>query len=482
MKPFPSSIRKQLLWWLVIPIVSLWVVDGAVTYFLAIDLANEAYDRDLASSARSVATRLSFADNKATVDLPPAAAAILKDDDKDKFYYQVVGPHDHLISGDKEIPRPFKGGLYKEPRFRNGEINHQPVRIAAMLVPVPNRPGEFVLVQMAQTLVQRTELVNKILITVVLPEMLMIAFAAFAVWLGVSRGLAPLQVVTNAVASRTQWDLRPLDEDEAPKEISPLVHAINDLLKRLQNDMDAQRRFVANAAHQLRTPLAGLKTQTQLALRTANIDDVHHALKQIHTSADRSAKLVNQLLVLARVEPQAMAMKNYGPQDLNAAARAATESLVTSALRKAIDLGFESPNEQVFVHGEALSLHELAFNLIENAVRYTQDGGKVTVRVERAAKVQLVVEDNGPGIPSEERERVFERFYRVLGTSTSGSGLGLAIVREIAEALSAEVQLGSGPGGVGTKVTVSFVPSAVAKVELAVRSYSAVVNAVVNKE
>jgi two-component system sensor histidine kinase TctE len=469
MKPFKSSIRRQLLSWLVIPIIGLWLICGAVTYFIAKDLAYSAYDRDLGDSAKTVSSRLDFSGKTVAVDLPPAALAILKDGDQDEFYYQIVTPTGEILAGDS-IPAPEnRTELYHQPKFRDGLVNREPVRIAAMIRPVPGKPDQLVLIQIAQTLTQRTELVRKILVSVVLPEMLLIAFAAMAVFFGVSRGLAPLKVLADAVASRSQWDLSALSEDDAPKEVQPLVHAINDLLGRLQKDIEAQRRFVANAAHQLRTPLAGLKTQTQLALRRTTPEDTHHALMKIHTSADRCARLVNQLLVLARVVPGAIEGRHFGMQDLTSAARSATEELVPEAIKKGIDLGFEGPlkadgTEAVaIVYGEPLSLHELAFNLIENAVRYTQDGGNVTVRVTITETINLIIEDNGPGIPDQEHDKVFERFYRVLGTSVSGSGLGLAIVREIANALDAKVSLSSGPNGQGTCFHVQFFkPQAVA--------------------
>jgi two-component system sensor histidine kinase TctE len=268
--------------------------------------------------------------------------------------------------------------------------------------------------------------------------------------------LRPLKEVERAVAARSPADLRELPADSAPREVQPLVIAINELLLRLQEDRAAQKRFVANAAHQLRTPLAGLKTQTDLASRYNDPDELHQSLANIRTSADRAARLVQQLLSLARVEPAVYAPPKHQQVNLNGIVREVTSELVPQALAKNIDLGFEGFEQPCLIMGDRENLYEMTVNLVENAILYTQSGGKVTVRLENLQQPRLVVDDNGPGIPAEERERVFERFYRTLGTSVSGSGLGLSIVQEIAEIHDAVVRLTSGPDGTGTSAIVQF--------------------------
>jgi two-component system sensor histidine kinase TctE len=274
-----------------------------------------------------------------------------------------------------------------------------------------------------------------------------------------------LNNLRDAVASRTPVDLGPIAVEDVPKEVRPLVTAINELLQRLQDDMQSQRRFVANAAHQLRTPIAGLKTQTELALRQSDPADVQHALSLIRTGAERAARLAYQLLALARSEPGAANTELFQQVDLNVVAREATKEFVPEAIRKNIDLGFEGTSQPVHVLGDQSSLHELAANLIDNAVLYTPAGGHVTVRIESGRRdngvgknAELIIEDDGPGIPAEERDRIFERFYRISdrSASASGSGLGLAIVREIANIHRAEVIVGDGPGGHGASVRIVF--------------------------
>lgn len=457
MKSWTSSIRRQLLCWLLIPIMTLWVVGAAITYILAIDFANNAYDNALLDSARAVSSRLAFTKDKIKVDLPPAAQDILKWNEKDDFFFQVLTAKGKLLSGDDSMPAPVWSDLSKEPVFRDEKIGTHDVRIVSIEVPIPNRPNnDFIVIQVAETLQGREDLMDNIILGVVLPQLVLICLAALAVWFGVARGLRPLRELQGAVASRSPSDLRLLPADTAPKEVKPLVNAINQLLTRVSEDREAQKRFVANAAHQLRTPLAGLKTQSELAERNSDPQELRQTLRHIRKSADRATRLVHQLLSLARVEPGAFKNTRCEPVDLNSVARDATTELVPQALQKHIDLGFEGMRGARRIMGDPQTLYEMASNLIENAILYTQQGGKVTVRVEQDDGLRLVVEDNGPGIVESERERVFERFYRALGNDVDGSGLGLAIVREIAESHEAYVELKNGPDGIGTAAVVHF--------------------------
>lgn len=452
-----SSIRKQLLLWLLIPIVALGLIGSVITYYIGIDFANEAYDESLADSARALASRVYLQkEHRLTFDLPPVAMAFLVQDDDDKFFYRIIGPTGKMIAGDDEFPAPPESGT--RPVFQNGRIHGEKVRIATLRVKASEmEPAEIVTIQVAETYQNRKKLINEILTSVVFLQLSLILLAAGSVWFGVTRGLRPLEKVRQAVLSRTPKDLSPLREAEAPPEVRPLIHAINDLLARLAADIAIQKRFLANAAHQLRTPLAGLKTQTELARRLTRPEDFTHSLGQIQTSVDRTVHLSRQLLSLARVEPGATDPTAFTTLDLGEVVRGVMKELVSQAIHKDIDLGYDGDFEELPVRAESVSIRELVSNLIENAVRYTPSGGRVTVQVKHQEnRVNLFVEDNGPGIPAEERPRVFERFYRVLGTGEDGSGLGLSIVHEIAEAHQASVTLSEGPDGTGTRVSVSF--------------------------
>jgi two-component system sensor histidine kinase TctE len=467
MKKLNPSIRTQLLLWLVTPILVLLIGSAWVTYAVAIGLTTEAYDKALLDSVYSVAACVQVRHNKVVVDLPPPALAILLESMKDHVYYQVLDNGGRLLAGDSFISSPERSPTFREGSrmdaksadYRYSEINHEEVRIASMYFPVHDKPGESVLIQVGETMHGREQIANQILIGVIFMQLLMVSSCVLAVWFGVARGLQPLGKVRDAVATRTPSDLRTIAGVDVPKEVRPLVQAINDLLGRLREDIEAQRRFVANAAHQLRTPIAGLKMQSELALRQKDPKDVHHALGLILTGAERAARLANQLLALARSEPGAVEPELWQTVDLNLIARDASRELVYQALSKNIDLGFEGSDLPALVKGDKGSLHELTSNLIENAILYTQAGGHVTVRIANSFAPTVIVEDNGPGIPAEERERVFERFYRLMNQGISGSGLGLSIVKEIASIHNADISVGEGPDGTGTSIAVKFPPS-----------------------
>ena len=307
---------------------------------------------------------------------------------------------------------------------------------------------------MGETRNKRTLLVKEILLTVVLPQGLLIALAGILVWFGVASALVPLSLLEKEIETRTHRDLSPLPDSAVPVEVRPLTHAINDLMQRLGQTLSVQHRFIADAAHQLRTPIAGLKIQIERALHSDSMDEIRPALSQLQSSAERVAHLSNQLLTLARAEPGANDPARFTDIDLNAIARETGMHWVPRALERNIDLGFAGSDRPVRIRGDALLLQELISNLIDNAVRYGREGGSITVSV--TAPAQITVEDDGPGIPDDERSKVFERFHRMPGSPGEGSGLGLAIVREIAQAHGAQVRLGNPAAGSGTRIQITF--------------------------
>jgi two-component system sensor histidine kinase TctE len=283
-------------------------------------------------------------------------------------------------------------------------------------------------------------LASEILAGIILPQLLLIFLAVMLVWYGIRRGLSSLERVQAEVRSRSHMDLSPVREDNTPREVGALVHAINELLQQLRQVISTQARFIADAAHQLRTPLAGIKTQTELALRQTDPALIHHSLRQLQSSSDRVIHLVNQLLTLARAEPGWMPDKTR--TDLVEIASETTSVWVPAALKKTIDLGFESAVGTAPFSGNVLLLKEMLNNLIDNAIRYTQQGGEITVKVSAVAQYWIIaVNDNGPGVPPTERELIFERFHRAAVAQDDGCGLGLAIVREIAHAHGGEIFL-----------------------------------------
>lgn len=452
------SLRRRLLTWLLVPLLAIWVLSAVIAYYFAFSFATLAYDNALFESTLDVARQVKVTDGQVRVDLPREALDMLESDKHDRIYYMVSGPRGEVVSGHPGLPLPPIDMTPGKPGYYDASYQGEPVRVAALEVPIEDEAASgVVLVQVAETLNKRHALANEILFGMLLPALLLIAVAAMVVWYGIGRGLKPLAVLSRALRTRSHRDLGPLPEEHAPAEVRPVVHALNDLLARLSEVLSAQQRFIANAAHQLRTPLAGMKTQTELALREATSGDVRHALEQIHAATAHTAHLVHQLLALARAEPGKPLLGAFERIDLDRLARDTATEWVPRAVERNIDLGFDDAANGARVSGDAFLLREMLANLLDNAIRYTQPGGSVTVRVApEGDRIALSVEDNGPGVPEQERERVFERFHRVLGSGADGCGLGLAIVREIAEGHGAEISLGSGGGAAGTVVKVAF--------------------------
>ncbi len=464
-----SSIRIQLLRSLLAPLCLLCLVSTIVAYFLAVNFSNESYDHALINSAKSVAARLRFDGTNVWADMPPAAQAILhhKDKNKNQFYYQVLSKDGRRISGDAMIPGPFVNLGKIEPAFRNRDVNGKPSRIARIRVDIPNYQHKTVFVQVAETLDSRNELAQNILLSIIIPQLILIILGGFAVNKAVSQGLQPLDSLRQALTDRSRHDLSSFEEGGIPAELKPLVTTINALLVQLRSEIDAQKRFVANAAHQFRTPLAGLKTYIYYAKRLASDESTEAdtsarnsqfqaVLEQINSGTDRMTHLANKLLALAKADP-AIRQENVVPLDMNVLSAEITADLVGPATKKGLELEFLGADQPARIKGDSASLRELAENLIENAILYSETGGKILVSVVvNSGHILLAVQDQGPGISAEDRLRVFDRFYRVLGCDVPGSGLGLAIVKEIATSHNAEVQITSGASGRGTTVVVTF--------------------------
>jgi two-component system sensor histidine kinase TctE len=451
------TLRRQLLVGLAGPLFALWLVSTLVDYDIAKRFVNLAYDRTLLETALDIGRQIKVINNQIYVDLPEVAVQMLKTQETDRIYYLVTGPDNEYITGEPDLPPPSDLGLdrisYYDDTYRNRAI-----RVVALRVPVQPGSGKgAVLIQVAERVTVRSDFARQIMLRMGLPQALLIFFAAVLVWYAISRGLAPLSTLRREIENRSHRDLSALPEDQAPQEVRPLIRAMNDLLQRLSKTLAAQQRFIADAAHQLRTPVAGIKTQTELAIRESQSGNAEIPLHQLHVATEQTTRLINQLLSLARAEPGTEPAHITERLDLNKLVCEAATDWVPRALARNIDLGVDSPRESATIEGDAFLLREMLNNLLDNAIRYTQSGGQVTVRVvPGSAKITLSVEDNGPGIPESERERAFERFYRVLGTGVEGCGLGLAIVREIAQRHRAEVTLGQGASGSGTLVRIIF--------------------------
>ena len=445
-----ASLRRHLTYWLLGPLLLLVAAGSFVSYRIALSAANRAYDSALLDPALAIASHLRRSGTRLELDLPSIAIEALRIDTEDRVYYQVLGPGGELIAGTPRLPAPPELLHPGEHIYYDATLEGERVRIAARAVQVETGTA---IVQVAETLIKRDKLVLELLVASTVPQVL-IAFAAVALlWLGIGLGLRPLDRLRGEIAARSPRDLRPFSERDKPQEVGSLIAALNQLLSRLNAAIASQQRFIANAAHQLRTPLAGLKTHAELARREPSTSELRSLLDMIAGETQRTSHLVNQLLTLARAEPGET--PSGQPVNLHEIVGRDVRDWVQRALGKNIDLGFEL--EDAWTLGEPLLLRELAANLLDNALAYTQSGGSVTMRTGiRNGESVLEVEDNGPGIPEAEREKVFERFYRVAATGGEGCGLGLSIVSEIAGRHNARVELALPAGGRGTLIRAVF--------------------------
>lgn len=446
-KPRHLSLRRLLLIWVLFPQLVLWLAGGFATYRLTVNYVNQAADATLLQATRALSRQVRPIGTGLVVDFPRAAQAMLEADPTDRLLYMVSTPPGKLVLGNYTLPLPppemapradepyFYDGVIPRDGERQGAARH--VRIAALYL--RNGSGEggqrWMLVQVARDMASRETLLKNILVDTLLPLSGLILLITMLVWAGISAGLAPLSRLRSEVEGRSPANLAPLKIEDAPEEVRALVRALNELLASLQQNVNAQQRFIADAAHQLRTPLAGLSGQTEIALRTATDPALIARLRLVHQSAMRGSHLVNQLLMLARAEPQAQLGQDLVRTDLAALVREVVTEMVPIALRARLDLGMDEdalPEEGgIDVVANPRLLREAVSNVIDNAIAYAGAGREATVSVRRAhGQAQLVVSDNGPGIPAEMRDKVFDRFVRATETG-SGCGLGLSIVREI---------------------------------------------------
>jgi two-component system sensor histidine kinase TctE len=453
-----NSLFGEILDWLLAPLLLVWPISIAATHHIANDIANQPYDQALADRVTAIVSQLKVTPEGVAVVLPPASHAPLAEEaEGDRQFYQVMLAGGDVIAGDADLPQLPIG----EPRvpggvkLREGLMMGEPVRIAYQMVPA-HWDARPLLIQVAETRKQREALASRIIGGVLLPQFAIIPLAVILVYLGLTKGLAPLGRLRDLIRARRPTDLSPIPTRGVPDEVRPLVITINEMMQRLEQNLQAQQRFIADAAHQMKTPLTGLKMQAELALQETDPALMRADLERIAESTDRAAHLIRQLLLLARAEASHEKVHKVEEFDLEVLARAITQEWVERAMAKDIDLGFEGADSLLTIAGVPLLLKEMLANLIDNAIKYTPSGGHVTVRCRGDDFATLEVEDDGPGVPEADRERVFERFYRVLGTDTDGSGLGLPIVKEIAELHSATVELSSGAWGYGTRVTVTF--------------------------
>ncbi|MDP1664704.1 MAG: sensor histidine kinase N-terminal domain-containing protein [Methylobacter sp.] len=449
------SLKTEILLRLAIPLIFFISIESVLSYFVTLHHVNVAYDRWLLDSARSLTQEIKVHKGEVVVELPPAALEIFKWDESDKTYFKIISEQKGMITGDKFVPEPFDVETdWTRPVYFNDEMYGEPVRVVSMLI-APEHTTEKVFVHVAETLNKRRNMMLDILLADLVPQMALVFLAGIYLVAGVKRGLQPLHVLADEIAQRSSRDLRPIPEQHVFLEVRALTNTINDLLARLELAIATQQRFIANAAHQLRTPLAGLKLQVERAQREQDLPAMKPALMHIQGCADRMSHLTTQLLILARSEP-IDGDYELRPVDLCKLARETCMDWVPKALQRHMELSFEGSKQALYVRGDEVLLRELLANLLDNAICYGHDQGNIVVKVESQPSPCLIVEDDGPGIPELETGKVFERFYRIPGSPGDGCGLGLAIVNEIADLHKARLELNRASATGGTRINLIF--------------------------
>jgi len=452
------SLRGRLLAWVMLPLAGAVVFDGIASRQNAEAAAAVVQDRLLLGSARVVAEDLRFEDGSVVDPIPPAALELFQSAETDRVYYRVVTSDGRTVTGYPEFPLSPARLQPETSQFFDTVVRGQPVRAVIYLQPVLTETGiQPVRVQIAQTLQGRGALAKSLWLQALLQQLAMLALVALLVLIGLRGGLKPLLRLRDAMLARRPGSLHALEIGAVPVELAPLVDAINEYAMRLERHTLVQQTFIQNAAHQLRTPLTLLTTQVSYAIRDGDAAARTESLAAIRQTVQQSVRLVNQLLTLSSAEVHGPADRHGARGRLDDVVRSVLVDLAGRAQSRGIDLGFECAAAEVDVRGDAVTLHEIVMNLVDNAIRYTQPGGIVTTRIVVApGTAMLTVEDNGPGIPESERERVLERFYRLADQDSDGCGLGLAIVKEFTSQLGARLTLRTAAGGTGLAVDVAF--------------------------
>ena len=445
------SLFGEILDWMLTPLLLLWPISLVLTWLVAQGIAGKPFDRALEYNVTALAQLITINKNHAQFVLPLPARELLRADDSDTVYFQVLGPGGEFLSGERGLPAPNddERGPTGEVRMRDEEYRGTELKVAYMWVKLDLPDATPALVQVAETLDKRSVLATEIVKGVMLPQFVVLPLAVLLVWLALVQAIKPLNRLEERIRALKPDDMSPLDVEAVPMEVAPLVASVNDLLMRLTDSIATQKRFLADAAHQLKTPLAGLRMQADLAQREGgSAEDLKHSLRQIGRSSIRATHTVNQLLALARAESSGTVIAHQ-PCDMARLTMDVIQDCLARAMDKNIDVGYEGAqpgSAGVKLQGNPTLLAEMVRNLVDNAINYTpsfpEKPGVITARVlvdpfSKALVVQ--VEDSGPGIPLAERELVFQPFYRALGTEADGSGLGLPIVLEIARQHHAEV-------------------------------------------
>lgn len=453
------TLREQLLLWVTLPMLVLILLDTTILYKVGIHFVNQSFDDSLVDIANDIVAMMNESGKRPQAfRMSSETESVLFSNQFDQTYYSIFNLAGSRLSGN--YPLPFVSDGRTNKHFQSRLIDHQQMRlltVRSQVLDSMRQPQPYIIV-IAETLNKRTDLRNRILLAIILPQLLLMLVCVLMLYWGIRQGLTPLSELNEEIAKRSSTQLDPVTLKSVPEEATLLINSINLLMGRLRNAIVSQNQFIADAAHQLRTPLAGIQAQVELALKQ---EDSQRPLMMISDSVAKLTHLLNQLLRLSRNQPEAANVIEYQPVNLLKIAQDTCVEIFHLALKKDIDLGFESSTDQPLasfdLYGDKQRLKVMILNILDNAIRYTPIGGRVTLSLQAVQQEMILkVEDNGMGIPEAERELVFERFHRVLENSQEGSGLGLSIVKEIAILHGANVYIESPTHGPGTVLVVHF--------------------------
>ncbi|HEX3096796.1 MAG TPA: sensor histidine kinase [Usitatibacter sp.] len=442
-----ESLRLRLLAWLLLPLLVVGATAAAGAYLFMERRLTSAYDLDLGDIARALVPYIKLRDGRMVLELSEVADAILRADSTDHIYYVVRDGAGHVVAGDPNLKSPprLPG---EDLLFWNDRLEGRPIRAAALEAAIGGMPVSIVA---AETTFKRQHASEDAMLSAIAPAALLSLAAIVAVIFGVRRGLGPLERLREELQSRSHVDLSPVEEGRVVEELKPLVRELNLMLARLKEAQSMQARFIANAAHQLRTPIAAIVTQLELAGREGTEREAH--FQNAREGAARLARLAQQVLSLAAADPVSNPGARSEPSDLAEIVKAQADAWVRTANARQVDLEFDLAPAPIV--GDPVLVGELATNLVDNSTRY---GARYVLVGSRRSGTRSILEviDDGPGIPASERTRIFERFRRLDAQTTDGSGLGLAIVAEIAQRHEATIEVDEAPSGKGTRIRVSF--------------------------
>ncbi len=452
------SLRGELLLWLGAPLLLLWALSVYTHYQSALQAANQAYDRSLLASARTVAERLAVRQRHLEVDVPWVVLDSFERNMNDQLFYQVISPQGNTLSGYPDLPllprnAPLSEAYPALVHFYDAHYRRQPIRVAALWQPVNDEGVEgMALVLVAETLNSRHAFADSLLRTALISQSFLVLITLLLAGMLLRRVLRPLRRLSRIMLRRAPGELTPLPSLVPWSELQPLIVAFNRHLERLRGLLARQERFSADVSHQLRTPLTILKTQVSVALSSDDPQQWRESLQGMRHTLNDTVELTDRLLQLAQIKARHGEDKPFTRVDLSQIVQQACLSGYTAARHKQIDLGFEG-EEACRVQGDALLLAELCANLLDNAIKYTPAQGTVTARLQGH---QLEIEDSGPGIDPEQQQQALQPFARLDPSGQPGAGIGLALVKDICAWHGARLRLDRSPQLGGLRVTVSF--------------------------